>query len=267
MATLAHSYTTERQAPHRPRSRTADEIAIERWGGRQLRIAQSVAAFLDEVHEGEWRWEASDNFFGTPVDSAVITGKTPNGDGTHSGVIIIGDMDHWAPMLRAMGVDIQRPRSFADAFLERVHWLDPFWGPLPLPYHLTQWIEENEMALSNQDKKDIKAMIAEGVAEALKDYSMPSTRISFSLSQKIAFASFLLASVAAIGGAIIGGSIYVHKSIADSRVEMANVRGEVRSLGVLIGERLPAKQSTTAATSPDTRSSTPPTATDDPVEP
>lgn len=71
-----------------------------------------------------------------------------------------------------------------------VDWIDPAHGPLPLPYHLTQCIEESNMALSNQDKIDIRAMIAEGVAEALKDYSMPSTRISFSLSQKIGFASF-----------------------------------------------------------------------------
>lgn len=123
------------------------------------------------------------------------------------------------------------------------------------------------MALSNQDKTDVRAMIAEGVAEALKEYSMPSTRISFSLSQKIGFSSFLLASVVAIGGAIIGGSIYVHKSIADARVEMADVKGEVRALGVLIEERIPAKQSTTAATATDTHSSKPPTTRDDHATP
>lgn len=257
MATLAHSYTTERQAPHRPRSRTADEIAIERWGGRQLRLAQSVATFLDEVHEGEWRWEASDNFFGTPVDSAVITGKTPNGDGTHSGIVIIGDMDHWAPMLRAMGVDIQRPKSFAEALLEHVHWLDDFWGPLPLPYHLTQWIEENEMALSNQDKLDIKAMIAEGVAEGLKEYSIPVGKISFSTGQVVAIVSVIFAGVIAVGGAIIGGSIYVHHGLG-------KVEAEVAALSVKVDERLPAQQT---STSTDSGSSTPPTTKDDPVEP
>jgi len=75
-------------------------------------------------------------------------------------------------------------------------------------------------------------------------------------------ASFLLASVAAIGGAIIGGSIYVQKSIVDVRFAMADVRGEVRSIGHLIQERIPARQSTTAATATETHSSTLHKATD-----
>ena len=93
-----------------------------------MALAECVAAFLDTAYEGEWEWEASDNFFGTPVDFAVITGKTPNGDGTHSGVILVGDMDILGPMLRAIDMEMQRPKSFAEALLDRVHWLDDFWG-------------------------------------------------------------------------------------------------------------------------------------------
>jgi len=257
MATLAHSYTIERPAFHRPRPRSVERIAIDRIGARQLALAECVAAFLDTAYEGEWEWEASDNFFGTPVDSAVITGKTPNGDGTHSGIIMVGDMDLLGPLLRAIGMERQRPKSFAEALLERVHWLDDFWGPLPLPYHLTQWIEENEMALSNQDKLDIKAMIAEGVAEGLKDYSIPVGKISFSTGQVVAIVSVIFAGVIAVGGAIIGGSIYVHHGLG-------KVEAEVAALSVKVDERLPVKQ---PPTSTDTRSSKPPTARDDPSKP
>lgn len=248
MATQAHSYTIERPAYHRPKPRSVERIAIDRIGARQLALAECVAAFLDTAYEGEWEWEASDNFFGTPVDSAVITGKTPNGDGTHSGVILVGDMDILGPMLRAMGMDRQRPKSFAEALLERVHWLDDFWGPLPLPYHLTQWIEENEMALSNQDKLDIKAMIAEGVVEGLKNHTVPVGKISFSSLQVVAIVLAILAGA---------GTVYAG---------MVSVKTELASLSTKLDERLPPKQYA-PPTSTDNGSSTQPTATDDPATP
>lgn len=113
------------------------------------------------------------------------------------------------------------------------------------------------MALSNQDKLDIKAMIAEGVAEGLKDYSIPVGKISFSTGQVVAIVSVIFAGVIAVGGAIIGGSIYVHHGLG-------KVEAEVAALSMKVDERLPAKQS---SISTDTRSSTPPTATNDPAKP
>ncbi|WP_140722573.1 hypothetical protein [Pseudomonas sp. Hp2] len=141
--------------------------------------------------------------------------------------------------------------------VEAVDWLDWRFGTLPLPYHLTQWIEENEMALSNQDKLDIKAMIAEGVAAGLKDYSIPVGKISFSTGQVVAIVSVIFAGVIAVGGAIIGGSIYVHHGLG-------KVEAEVAALSVKVDERLPAQQS---PTSTDSGSSKPPTTKDDPATP
>lgn len=263
MATLAHSYTTERQAFHRPRARSADQIAIERWGGRQLRLAQSVAAFLDEIHEGEWRWEASDNFFGTPVDSAVITGLTPNGDGTHSGIIMVGDMDILGPLLRATGMEIHQPKSAAEALLEQIHWLDDFWGPLPLPYHLTQWIEEIDMPKETQtpsvDKPASKANIRTQLEEnwLLLGVVLGLFVFFWNRTDRLEDRVETKASQESVSG-------LVSKDYVDG--EFKATRAEIKGQFDLVNLRLDLSGVPRPPTSTDNGSSTPPTATDDPAK-
>ena len=90
MASPAHSLFFEDPTPPQSNPKSAEQIAIEMWGGRERRLAHSIVAILDELYEGEWQWTVSEHIFGVPADSEIITDTVSNGDGTRSGLLLAG---------------------------------------------------------------------------------------------------------------------------------------------------------------------------------
>lgn len=249
------------QLPLRPRS--AEEVALASWAVRQVRLAQSVAAILGQKFEADgFQWEATDNLFGQPVDSAVVVGRSPNGDGTTSGIVFVGDMDFFADLMHR----IQRPKSYAEILMEHIHWSDAFWGPLPIPYYLTQSFEENDMALSNQDVERMAEKMAERTSKMVSDAiaennkvrandPVESVRIRFSWPQLVGAVVAVAAGLAWIDDKF--------DSLEDrfSRIEMLlEAQGRTDTLMQQSIDRLE-KKLEQPATSTDTGSPRPHTAT------
>lgn len=154
MSAQAYADPSETAASRgRVRPVSAEQAALARWSLRQMRLAQNVADCLYEMYRhDDFRWETSDNLFGTPVDSAVIVGRAPDG----SGLLIVGDMEDFSGMFQEMLLQKLQLESAA----RRIDLLDPRWGPLPLPYYLTQSFQEMDMPLTQQDLSNIAATVA-----------------------------------------------------------------------------------------------------------
>lgn len=120
-----------------------EQQALERWAGRQLRLGKAVVEILDQNFKAlGFEWMAEDNFFGIALDSAHLTGRASNGDGTTSEIHIVGDMDL---LMEILGKKSAGRMPASNQNNTQINWFDLFWESLPQTHHLKLLLEEDLM--------------------------------------------------------------------------------------------------------------------------